>query len=153
MLFHYQFEVKTLLSANEVIAKLKQLTIPYRGGVHSIFIKVSDFRFHFGKFDNNKFSCMPLPPHGNKNGFVPMIKGEVLEKEVTEIKVEVSGTWVYLIFLPCFNLCLLLSLFMEPIEWKGILAIVGIDIFVVTYFYFAATKVKTLFEELFGEKK
>lgn len=154
MLFGYCFNIKTSLPKEEVIRIIKKVTIPF--GIRSYFIKVSDYIFFVGKFENERFTCMPLPnkvpPYGRMNSFLPMIKGKMQGKKRTEIKIIVSGTWVYLIFLLCINTCLLLSFISEPLKWKAKLIIVGIDIFIAIYFRIVAVKVKVLFEELFGEK-
>lgn len=155
-LFCCSFNIKSSLAKEEVIRILKRETIPYKGRRPSIFVKVSDFTFWEGRFDNEKFSCMPLPqrvpPYGGGiNSLLPIIKGEILGKRETEIKISINGTLSYLVFLLGINICLLLSFFIRPLNWKGILIVISIDIFIVMYFRIVAAKVKVLFEELLGQ--
>ena len=159
-LFYYQFKIETSLSEKEVIEKIKQVTIPYRRpSIHikleDLFIHVNEFYFMVGKFDNKGFSCMPLPqkipPYGTRNSWVPQVKGVVLNKEKTEIKIEVSATVIYWVFFLLINWALLICLLSGQINW-GVAVLAGINIFNIVYFYIVAPKVKKLFEEILASE-
>lgn len=66
--------INTSLSKNEVLDAIEIETIPYK---HSIFCNIRDYTFFMGKFEREKFSCIPLttsvPLYGQLNSFVPYI--------------------------------------------------------------------------------
>lgn len=155
MLFSRCFSIKTSLPKEEVIRILKQVTVPFKPDPHFLFVKARDYTFLMGKFENERFSCMPsplkVPPYGDKNSLLPMIKGEILEKDGTEIRIEVGGSLIYSIFMFCYNAFFLLCIIGGKTEWIWILFVAGIDIILVIYVYIVSAKVNALFEELFGE--
>lgn len=92
-----------------------------------------------------------IPPYGTSNSWVPQVKGVVLNKEKTEIKIEVSATVIYWVFFLLINWALLICLLSGQINW-GVVVLVGINIFNIIYFYIVAPKVKKLFEEILASE-
>ena len=156
MLFHYKRIINTSLSKDKFLGILKKETIPY--GVHSIFIRVKDFSFYNGKFEDSKFSCSPLPtkvpPYGNKCAFIPMIDGKVImeNEEGSVLEIIISGTLIYTFFYLFLNLYLILSIIAGSWTWKGIIITVSLEVAVVLYFKLVAKKTISLFEDILCER-
>ena len=151
MLFYYKRTIKTSLSKDRMFEVLKKETIPY--SVHSIFIRVKDFSFYNGKFEDSQFSCSPLPtkvpPYGSQCSFLPMINGKVIaeDEDGSILEVIISGTLIYTFFFLFINLFLILAVITGAWTWKGVI-IIALEIAVILYFYITAKKIILLFEDI-----
>lgn len=152
MILHRKSKIETFLSKEEILEAISQVTIPY--GVHSIFIKVRDYIFYKGKFENMSFSCTPLPTSlplgGSANSFLPAVKGTIFvgEGKNNIVEITVSGTEIYVVFLIIFNLSSIFALCAGVDFWKYFFIMVGVDAALLLYFQFASGKTIGLFEKI-----
>lgn len=121
MLLSYKCIIKTPLTKDKIFEVLQEVTIPYN--VHSIFIKIKDFIFYEGKFEDKSFTCRPLPtqipPYGNQNSLM---------------------FWVIYIFEGYSIL-------------KYSLLLGGFSVAILLYFHFVARKTAELFERILCGKR
>ncbi len=156
MLLRYQCDIKTSLTRKEIVEKLKMVTIlkKKQSFFDFMFVKLEDFIFFKGEFEDAKFSLMPLPTRvppyssGNMDTLLPIIRGNIIpDREGSIVKITASGRLTHLFFLIFFNTFFLLGILSEIKIWKIFLMLI-IDIAVVLYFYIVAKKVKALFEKI-----
>lgn len=152
MLLSYKCIINTPLTKDKIFEVLQEVTIPYN--VHSIFIKVKDFVFYEGKFEDKSFTCRPLPtqipPYGNQNSLIPKVKGTIVKEDgkSSEVEIIISKTWIYFFLLLIINLFWVIYIFEDYNILKYSLLFGGINVAILFYFHFVACKTKKLFERI-----
>lgn len=148
MFLSYKYIIKTSLTKDRILELFREETVP---AVHSYLVKVSDYIFFRGKFEGNRFSCIPLsqriPPCGNSNSFLPKVKGEVKEKgEYREVEIVVGMTYIHLVFIILDLWFWIVFVLLGSGIVKYTLLLWGAVIAIVGYFQFTARKTAQLFE-------
>lgn len=157
MLLSYKCIIKTPLTKDKIFEVLQEVTIPYN--VHSIFIKIKDFVFYEGKFEDKSFTCRPLPtqipPYGNQNSFIPKVKGTIVKEDgkSSEVKIIISKTWIYIFSLLISNLFWVIYIFKGYSILKYSLLLGGFSVAILLYFHFVARKTAELFERILCGKR
>jgi len=156
MLLRYQCDIKISLTKKEVVEKLKMVTVlkKKQSFFDFMFVKLEDFIFFKGEFEDTKFSLMPLPTsvplygNGNMDTLLPIIRGNIVpDREGSIVQITASGRLTHLFFFIIFNIFFLLGISSGIEMWKIFLMLI-IDIAVILYFYIVARKVKALFEKI-----